>query len=85
MDLVLNADDKRCTRAVAREVAKAQTEEWSHRKTWDKTQEESSELTYWQYRLSGILKMSLKTPHRDLHYANVLDVDASHHSVGAVL
>lgn len=42
MHLVLNAEDKRCTRAVAREVAKAQTEEWSHRKTWDKTQEESN-------------------------------------------
>ncbi|KAK5969031.1 Ribonuclease HI [Trichostrongylus colubriformis] len=85
MHVVPDYVDKRFTRAVAREIAAAQVKEWLLSKTWDKTAEEQIELQYWEQKLRSSPQACLKPVVDNIITPHILDVDASNHSVGAIL
>ncbi|KAK6042084.1 reverse transcriptase [Cooperia oncophora] len=85
LHVVLKMRDKRNTRAVCREIAAAQSQGWPLSKKWFKTNEERLELHYWAHELQNSPQLSLRPGVEDRAFSHIIDVDASEHSVGAVL
>ncbi|CAJ0601770.1 unnamed protein product [Cylicocyclus nassatus] len=82
MHLILSDVDKRNTMAVARE---AQAQNWGLGRKWPKSTHECREIRYWLSRLRAPPSRSLTPSRVDLDFDKILQVDASAHSVGAIL
>ncbi|EYC09841.1 hypothetical protein Y032_0058g2849 [Ancylostoma ceylanicum] len=83
--LLMSDSDTRMTRAVSREIAAAQSQDWPLHRKWDVTKEELGELDYWKNRLHLNPQKSLFPPMEFKNWDKIINVDASAHSVGAVL
>ncbi|KAK5985976.1 reverse transcriptase [Trichostrongylus colubriformis] len=85
MSLVISDNDKRRTRAITTAIAEAQSSECALSYRWSLSTKEKRDIYFWSERLTKGMLTSLSPPDCPPAPQFIIEVDASAHSVGAVL